>query len=445
MRLDTLLSRILLKDHSFQLVQLQSPPCECDHIIAVDELKKDPTQVKTVKSEHFITISYNEKVFYALEVMVYIIVDNVDAKAERFIFISKADTSGYCDVKVSTRLITRAILEYLISIDPLHYLAKVQLLDKEDVSNEESPSATSKDKPENQTDVEVGAGSHVDQKIKEPTFVFIDCPYQFITKISLFTRAEAQYLFPDSADSPNKHLLSGQKLLRWWLSIIDDLLSTNFESDSIARLQIPGEEKKTINLYLRNMQFKNWQVGDIFHDSEDELAMYRIPVFEDDPKGRFLSELEQEGRVAAVKFSTFWLEIQARSEFRLGALVSVIGARGRYKGVYTRPEDDEVVILSTMKKYFSRKHKITKEGYDTVEGAIKAHRNLRDLLRKRDNAEMLHVDGSSDSIYNANTPAISLNPETEKNSNAHAVQKRPPINNLNAFVVRKKPKATKNA
>lgn len=49
-----------------------------------------------------------------------------EADAERLIFVSKADTNGYCNTRVSVRDITKIILEFILSIDPNYYLQKVK-------------------------------------------------------------------------------------------------------------------------------------------------------------------------------------------------------------------------------------------------------------------------------------------------------------------------------
>ncbi|KAH7135473.1 histone acetylation protein-domain-containing protein [Dendryphion nanum] len=54
--------------------------------------------------------------------------------------------------------------------------------------------------------------------------------------VSLFARAQDQYLFPASIDNPDKHVLDDRGLVKWWCRVLDPLMQE----------YAPEEEKKTL-------------------------------------------------------------------------------------------------------------------------------------------------------------------------------------------------------
>ena len=177
--------------------------------------------------------------------------------------------------------------------------------------------------------------------------------------ISLFARASDQYLFPGSAENPSKHVSTDRQLIKWWCRVLDPVLRTAEpeQSDpapdrttSQAYIIVPGEDSVTsflpndvrTNPDLR----KRWRVGHPLQDiSSFPTAPPRclIPHFPDDPKARFVDELDDElqdtkesrnfqspskrgnGRWKSVKsLEQFWEMMAFRQECSAGRLVGFI-------------------------------------------------------------------------------------------------------------------------
>lgn len=150
---------------------------------------------------------------------------------------------------------------------------------------------------------------------------------QLHVKLVLFTRSEGQYLFPGSMENSGKHILDGNRLLKWWLKNTN-LLSSSWKSCE-RFLNILNFEEREINRYLSGLS-NEWKPGNVY-DSESNMnqpAIYSIPLLPDDPKGRFLEHLVVEGRAKNVKSKEYWQELAVRQEFSFGAIVGLIGITG---------------------------------------------------------------------------------------------------------------------
>lgn len=148
------------------------------------------------------------------------------------------------------------------------------------------------------------------------------------TVVSLFARAQDQYLFPASIDNKGKHLLDDKQLVRWWCKVLDPLIheykveeiakpfterlaavdsslkSTPSSSESTAKgfLIIPGfEPYDTLRFYTPPLPSptapRRWAATHPLlqiapHPSAPPRCL--IPHFPDDPKARFLDELDGE-------------------------------------------------------------------------------------------------------------------------------------------------------
>lgn len=130
--------------------------------------------------------------------------------------------------------------------------------------------------------------------------------------ISLFARAQSQYLFPGSADHGKKHVLDDRQLIRWWARVLDPLFpsqdasSDESELDLQGYMTVPGYhgiETKSFFPSKPDSQEKSqhWTPGNPL----TELAAARglpetaptrciLPRFPDDPKARFMQDLDDE-------------------------------------------------------------------------------------------------------------------------------------------------------
>ncbi|KAI7524660.1 hypothetical protein KC331_g17963, partial [Hortaea werneckii] len=130
--------------------------------------------------------------------------------------------------------------------------------------------------------------------------------------VSLFARAQDQYLFPGSIEHKAKHVLDDRQLIRWWARILDPLLdlpksddyAASHELDITGHLTIPGYDQHELRSYLPKTKHPYGRAWMPQHPLI-ELAEARgvpptapprclLPRFPDDPKARFMQELDDE-------------------------------------------------------------------------------------------------------------------------------------------------------
>ncbi|KAH3899241.1 H3 histone acetyltransferase RTT109 SCDLUD_004674 [Saccharomycodes ludwigii] len=445
----------------FEVFHLQSPSSEVESLYYnVGDLNDNATQDTVVKAEHFIAVSCNKKIFFAIDILIYLLIkvansnpsksgnvcsEEVIVELERHLFISKADTNGYCDIKLSTKNITRGILNFLLDIEVQHYLKNVIRLRKNNYAGYDKNNFITKNtstkqalqilaqRLDNRKDLCPETASKVSPPFTTNYVLANGIQNKIMTKISLFTRPEPQYLFSESSKNRNKHILSGDQLLHWWLSIIDSLLdnfetSGSFSGDNTikAKVKIPGEDDSMIyKRYICKLKHRDiWEVGTIYGDKND-LSHMVIPLFPDDPKTRFIRSNIEEGR-DGLKLKAFWNELQGRQEFNLGIVVGVIGVSGLWKKKLSEDTltDYSIYIPPTKKKFKNLKRYVIGEEYDTAEGALDSYSNLSEYYRK-----------------------LSLNPisiigtykySAEKVYDGSSIVNPVVINNLNSLVVHRK-------
>lgn len=402
----------LPKDEGFHVLQLQSLPTQTHPIVTpVPNAESLPL---TVKVQHFFSLFHHEKVIFALEIYVFLTLHSNDVSAERLIFVSKADTNGYCDTRVSFKSLTKSLLKYILSIDPNYYLQKVKPRER---------------KYEQETNLltrhtEVTKSLRILSKryrlsldspsVPEDFYLNLKFSRYYVTKISLFTRPEPQYLFAESSQNKQKHYLDGSQLLQWWLSILDDILCEDFQVTAQAKLQIPGEDLPQINRHLKATKFSNWKVGDIFGQNPEELAAFMVPLFPDDPKTRFLRQLVEENRIHTTNLVSFWTELAQRQEFRLSVISSVIGVQGvllkssLYWPTSSMYQNQEIYVADSKKQFSYIKSYIIGEEYDTEEGALEAFANIRDFFKIRLNRRLPLIVGAKESTHASGNKRVNV-------------------------------------
>lgn len=402
------LSSALPKGHNFEVLHLQSPPNETHPIVTKQNSRQDGTNVKT---KHLFFLMHQEKVFYGLEIYIYITkFRESDKPLERLLFVSKADTNGYCDIKVDIKLVTRQIMDFLLAIDPNYYLteiipakrnykrAKVEKV----ITRGSSPEETLRILAERLKD-----NTSVDKVNIEKYYKHLgtETSPNVIEKICLFTRPADQYLFPDSAKNNKKHVLDGDGLLRWWASLVDQILVQNFdENTTVAKIRIPGEDKYRVKRYTNQLKFPKWSNGDIFDDNENSLAVFTVPMFPDDPKSRFIRDIVDENLTQKKTLRAFWTELQERQEFKLSVTVSVMGVTGNtLRSPMYKPDSKDVLRTKSKKQFKYLKNYVTGEEYDTEEGPQEAYTNVVDSLQRM-NTELIKVTGTTDYKLKSNGP-----------------------------------------
>lgn len=161
------------------------------------------------------------------------------------------------------------------------------------------------------------------------------------TIVSLFARAQDQYLFARSIHNKRKHVLDDRGLVKWWCRILDPLLDDRERKNwqhIHGYLTVPGLDKYEAKSFLPPLSVtKNWSVGHPLKEISrfaDAPPRCLIPHFPDDPKSRFLDELDDElsgsqgkdnGQWKSVKsLDTFWELMAFRQECSAGRLVGFI-------------------------------------------------------------------------------------------------------------------------
>lgn len=425
MTLQSLLNNVLPKNGDFEIFHLQSNPCEIVPIITPKSKitgSKESPDSRTVKTQHFIALSCKKKFVYALEIFVYITVQNdtdkkyqkIQPPAERLIFVSKADTNGYSDVRFSTKDVTRVILEYILKIDPNYYLLRVKPLKRKYKKEDKKNFIIGKDKIQNNLKKLSKKALDNTCYILDQDIYFLNIAFagKFVTKICLFTRPADQYLFPGSSSNRRKHILNGVQLMKWWLHIIDNLVEEKFDRSNKLKacLKIPGEDVLRIGKHFVGCRYRNWKSGDIFSDDLNSLAAFCIPLFPDDPKSRFLHQLVEENRILDTNLRTFWFELQERQEFKLSVLVSVIGVEGYTveTSSYLPIQGEDVIVTSSLKQFHFLKNYISAEEYDTEEGAIESYFNVSKYLSFNLNMKLLKLVGSEKVLVQKQNSKVNL-------------------------------------
>ncbi|CAG7971193.1 unnamed protein product [Penicillium salamii] len=181
--------------------------------------------------------------------------------------------------------------------------------------------------------------------------------------ISLFARAQDQYLFPGSIENPEKHVLDDRGLIKWWCRAVDPILREHepesaaqetkaldqtveaTKASATAYLIVPSCDRfETRNFFPptaktdpqdRPRWLNSYPLKQLYHDPSAPPRCL-VPRFPDDPKTRFLIDLDDElpegnpdlpeaGRWRSVKsLDRFWEMMSFRQECSAGRLVGFL-------------------------------------------------------------------------------------------------------------------------
>lgn len=166
--------------------------------------------------------------------------------------------------------------------------------------------------------------------------------------LSLFARAQDQYLFPGSVENDGKHVLDDRGLIRWWCRVLDPILLNESNHTANAHLIIPGLDKHETRAYFPKRygtEKSRWTANDPLQTigtRADLPTRCYIPRFPDDPKARFVTDLDDElpeesletettgkGRSPGIwksvkSLAGFWELMSFRQECSAGRLVGFI-------------------------------------------------------------------------------------------------------------------------
>ncbi|EXJ91685.1 hypothetical protein A1O3_00235 [Capronia epimyces CBS 606.96] len=162
--------------------------------------------------------------------------------------------------------------------------------------------------------------------------------------LSLFARSQNQYLFPGSIENVGKHVLDDRQLIKWWCRVMDNVLRRRNDGLSLpcratAHLLVPGcdrAETKALfppSSHLDSPSAPNWinsYPAELLVADTSKPPRHLIPRLPDDPKSRFLDDLDGEfvderGQWRSVKtLDQFWEMMSYRQECSAGRLVGFL-------------------------------------------------------------------------------------------------------------------------
>ena len=257
-------AKLLPKGCRFTIHHLSTPPTESPAIFAAPpgELPED-----TYCESHFLSVSIDpdgrQLQVFAIEILIY------TTNHLTTLFVSKADSTGYLHLlklpkgtPSPLRTLSTTFLQYLI------------------------------------------------EERRRPDRRLV---------LSLFARAQNQYLFPGSVENSHKHVLDDRGLIKWWCKVMDPILGVyvNDEDDQGSQrngytpskprmkshgfLRVPGcdtyETRGFIPRSANAQGQRRWSTADPLVQLGKQPNLPErclIPRFPDDPKARFVEQLDDE-------------------------------------------------------------------------------------------------------------------------------------------------------
>ncbi|KAL8724738.1 MAG: hypothetical protein Q9166_007777 [cf. Caloplaca sp. 2 TL-2023] len=304
--LESKLAASLPKNQRFTIHHLSTPPTPCPAIYSAPPGQKPE---KTSCESHLLSVSVNHDdhriQVFALEVLIY------STHNLTTLFVSKADSTGYIHLLKLPKG-TPSPVKTISSIFTQHLVEIHQRKDRQLV-------------------------------------------------VSLFARAQDQYLFPGSIENPGKHVLDDRGLIKWWCRVLEPVLQANkpnTHATAKAYLRVPSCDLHETRSFFPPHVRRTPSLLSTWHANRDPLRDLAgrsptfperclIPRFPDDPKSRFVDELDEEltepppesqtkaspskgkrpGRWKSVKsLEQFWELMAFRQECSSGRLVGFLWA-----------------------------------------------------------------------------------------------------------------------
>lgn len=133
--------------------------------------------------------------------------------------------------------------------------------------------------------------------------------------ISLFARAQSAYLFPGSADDKSKHVLDDRQLIKWWARVLDPIIDRENNTDKTEDADVSYQGYITVPGYAGNELKRSFmpppststdpnprwlaghpllELGQTRGVPEHAPPRCFLPRFPDDPKARYIQDLDDE-------------------------------------------------------------------------------------------------------------------------------------------------------
>lgn len=160
------------------------------------------------------------------------------------------------------------------------------------------------------------------------------------TIVSLFARAQNQYLFPGSVENSSKHVLDDRGLIKWWCRVLDSVMDgQGTHEDAIFRptskkgdwedkkayLVVPGLDNYESRAFIPRTPnaSSNWSLSHPLERISHFAREYDwvpprclVPKFPDDPKSRFRDELDFESsKSAQYEEKGLWRSVPTMEQF----------------------------------------------------------------------------------------------------------------------------------
>lgn len=162
--------------------------------------------------------------------------------------------------------------------------------------------------------------------------------------LSLFARSQNQYLFPGSVENAGKHVLDDRQLIKWWCRVLDRVLRLHDNHPSLpcrstAHLVVPGCDKGETKAFFppssrqdppSDAKWINSYPVELLVADTSKAPRHLVPRFPDDPKSRFLDDLDKDfvdehGHWRSMKsLDQFWEMMSYRQECSAGRLVGFL-------------------------------------------------------------------------------------------------------------------------
>ena len=268
--------------------------------------------------------------------------------------------------------------------------------------------------------------------------------------IQLFARAQAQYLFPNSAEWEGKKWLSDIKLCSWWKRLLTRVVGELDKEKMKMKMfyLLPGYTDVEAENGLRiacssssgplTVPEMEWIYGHPYSQSDVPLPCgeekvknlgHYIPYFDDDPKSRFLDEIafvtegegikspqrkrarkeeeegeaKEQGEMGRVTVDEFWERMSFRQECVAGAVTGffsvVVSGSGGDGGVVEGQVSSQVIkrimtSLLTGVEFSSVERSVV--ATDRVEGAIKGFGDaISGMVETRNGTESINKVSSA--------------------------------------------------